>query len=83
MMLATETFEESFIDRRAGDGTTREGQGERRQFASNYDDLSPHGRELGQAIDQYKMIHRRRFITFDEMLAIIKSLGYDRLGAGG
>jgi hypothetical protein len=78
MMLATETLEESFVERRAPDSTTREGQRERRQFASNYDDLSEDGRELGRAIDQYKMIHRRRFITFDEMLAIIKSLGYDR-----
>jgi hypothetical protein len=79
MMLATAgTFEDTFVDRRGGEAPTRDGQRERRQFASNYDDLSLEGRELGRAIDQYKVMHRRRFITFDEMLAIIKSLGYER-----
>ena len=34
--------------------------------------------ELAQAIDQYKLRHRRRFITFEEMLAVVKSLGYHR-----
>ena len=34
--------------------------------------------ELAQAIDQYKLRHRRRFITFEEMLAVVKSLGYSR-----
>ena len=31
-----------------------------------------------QAIDSYKVMHRRRFITYDEMLAIVKSLGYHK-----
>ena len=51
---------------------------ERRQFANSYDELSPDAAELARAIDGYKVQHRRRFITFEEMLAVIKSLGYSR-----
>ena len=39
---------------------------------------TPDAAELAQAIDHYKMRHRRRFITFEEMLAVVKSLGYRR-----
>ena len=35
-------------------------------------------RELSGAIDQYKLQHRRRFITHEELLTVIKSLGYHR-----
>ena len=66
-----------FVDRRSPSGSVNPGY-ERRQFASSYEDLSPEAAELGQAIDQYKMIHRRRFINFEEMLGVIKSLGYSR-----
>jgi len=51
---------------------------ERRQFANSYDELSPEARELAQAIDSYKMRHRRRFINAEEMLAVIKALGYHK-----
>ena len=51
---------------------------ERRQFANSYDELSPEAAELARAIDGYKVQHRRRFITFEEMLGVIKSLGYNR-----
>jgi hypothetical protein len=66
-----------FIDRRSpvpGQQPARE----RRQFANSYDELSPDAAELARAIDGYKLQHRRRFITFEEMLAVIKSLGYKR-----
>jgi hypothetical protein len=49
---------------------------DRRQFGANYDDLSPAGRELGLAIDHYKVEHHRRFITPCEMLDVVKRLGY-------
>ncbi len=51
---------------------------DRRQFGANYDDLSPSGRELGLAIDRYKVEHHRRFITPGELLEIAKGLGYQR-----
>jgi hypothetical protein len=51
---------------------------ERRQFANSHDDLSLEAAELARAIDSYKLVHRRRFITFEEMLSVVKSLGYHR-----
>jgi len=51
---------------------------ERRQFTNSFDGLSQDAAELGQAIDQYKLMNRRRFITYDEMLNVIKSLGYHK-----
>ncbi len=51
---------------------------ERRQFANSHSEISSEARELGQSIDQYKLVHRRRFITYEEMLSVIKSLGYRR-----
>ena len=49
---------------------------ERRQFANSHDELSPAARELGIAIDRYKLSNRRRFITYEEILYVIKSLDY-------
>jgi len=31
---------------------------------------------LALAIDQYKLRHRRRFINYEEMLSIVRDLGY-------
>ena len=68
----------SFLDRRTYDpGVGRPAQ-ERRQFANSYDDLSPEARDLATAIDEYKLVHRRRFITYEEMLGVVKSLGYHK-----
>ena len=44
----------------------------------SHDMLSPEAAELATAIDQYKLQHRRRFINFEEMLSIVKSLGYQK-----
>lgn len=67
-----------FVDRRKNPyGTPPDGR-ERRQFANSYADLSPEARELGQAIDAYKLQHHRRFINYEELLAVIKSLGYHK-----
>jgi hypothetical protein len=53
--------------------------GERRnQFGNCYDGLSPDAQQLAEASDQYKLQTRRRFITYEEMLSVIKSLGYHR-----
>ena len=49
---------------------------ERRQFTNSLDGLSPEAADLARAIDGYKLRHRRRFITYEEMLSVIKSLGY-------
>jgi len=67
-----------FVERRGLSHPGVEPQFERRQFANSYDELSPDAAELARAIDGYKVQHRRRFITFEEMLAVMKSLGYTR-----
>jgi hypothetical protein len=67
-----------FVDRRNPVAVERMAMCERRQFANSHDDLSPEAAELARAIDQYKLHHRRRFITFEEMLAVVTSLGYHR-----
>ena len=67
---------EPFVDRRGCSPRQVPPAFERRQFANSHDDLSPDARELAMAIDGYKLRHRRRFITFEEMLSVIKSLGY-------
>jgi hypothetical protein len=70
--------DETFVDRRTGTPAEGAPGRERRQFANSHDELSPEAADLAAAIDGYKLQHRRRFITFEEMLAVIKSLGYER-----
>lgn len=65
-----------FEDRRAASADV--GRGERRQFGSSHGDLSPDAKELAIAIDRYKLESRRRYITCEEMLAVVKQLGYRR-----
>ena len=78
MSLSATLESESFIDRRGPIQTADQPLFERRQFANSYEELSPEAAELARAIDGYKVQHRRRFVTFEEMLAVIKSLGYRR-----
>jgi hypothetical protein len=68
----------SFVDRRNYDVVTGPPGFERRQFTNSHEELSPDARELAQAIDGYKVRHRRRFINSEEMLAVVKSLGYHK-----
>jgi hypothetical protein len=67
-----------FVVRRTSAPTEKTPVCERRQFVNSYSELSTDAAELAMAIDQYKLVHRRRFITFEEMLAVVKSLGYRR-----
>lgn len=67
---------DSFVDRRQT-GDSR-GASERRQFGSSHQGLSDPGRELALAIDRYKLEHHRRYITCDEMLQVLTSLGYSK-----
>jgi len=67
----------TFVDRRTGmtgDSPTRE----RRQFTDSRTLLSADAQELADAIDGYKLSHRRRFITYEEMLSVVQSLGYHK-----
>jgi len=69
---------DEFVDRRMSGSPDDQPTRERRQFTNSHEELSPDAAELARAIDGYKLQHRRRFITFEEMLAVIKSLGYSR-----
>jgi hypothetical protein len=78
MSAMVELPPESFVDRRMSLPTGEHSARERRQFANSHEELSPEAAELARAIDGYKLQHRRRFVTFEEMLSVIKSLGYGR-----
>jgi hypothetical protein len=68
-----------FVDRRNYDDGDQHPSRERRQFANTHDDLSPNAREIALAIDEFKLTHRRRFITYEEMLTVITELGYRKV----
>jgi hypothetical protein len=78
MEAATGAPELPFVDRRSYDPRVGLPGRERRQFTNSHEELSPEARELAQAIDGYKLTHRRRFITYEEMLGVVKSLGYHK-----
>ncbi len=78
MSQGLDTTSGSFVNRRDyTTGTAKPGV-ERRQFSNSHDGLSDEARELALAIDEYKLQHRRRFITYEEMLTVVKGLGYHR-----
>lgn len=78
MMQIVETPPELFVDRRSHELLPGSPGRERRQFTDSHEELSPDARELADAIDSYKLAHRRRFITFEEMLGVVRSLGYTK-----
>lgn len=67
-----------FVDRRNYESGPAHATRERRQFTNSHEELSPEARDLARAIDEYKLLRRRRFITYEEMLSVIKDLGYHR-----
>ncbi len=78
MPQIVETPPQAFIDRRKQELSSSAPGRERRQFADSHDELSPAAQELANAIDTYKLSHRRRFITYEEMLGVVQSLGYHK-----
>ncbi|MFP6763102.1 MAG: hypothetical protein VB858_05780, partial [Planctomycetaceae bacterium] len=66
-----------FEDRRGGDDSTSRSDGpDRRQFQDSRNSGNPDAIELAEAIDRYKLTHRRRFITYEELHNVITELGY-------
>ena len=74
----TPVFATDFSDRRDPHKQRQSNGLERRQFTDSRDHYSDDAAELGKAIDQYKLMHRRRFINYEELLAIVKSVGYEK-----
>ena len=69
-----------FVERRSPTAAPVAPSKERRQFTNSHTELSSEAQQLATAIDRYKILHRRRIIDYEEMLAVIKSLGYCRMG---
>lgn len=78
MSQGLETPTQPFVDRRSYSNAGPPPHRERRQFGNSQEGLSPEAAELADAIDGYKLRHRRRFITYEEMLSVISSLGYHK-----
>ncbi|QDV19726.1 hypothetical protein Pan153_43940 [Gimesia panareensis] len=79
MNQVTEQQAVTFEDRRQNRGEQRpDGVVERRQFSNSYNSENEDVNELAQAIDQYKLRHRRRFITFEELHSVVTGLGYHK-----
>ena len=79
MKQVTEQQSVTFEDRRQNrDNNRPEGISERRQFSNSYNSENEDVNELAQAIDQYKLRHRRRFITFEELHSVVTGLGYHK-----
>lgn len=78
MELTTEQKAADFEDRRQAPSPIRSEGVERRQFSNSYAAMRPEVSELAEAIDRYKLQHRRRFITFEELFDVMASLGYHK-----
>uniref|UniRef100_A0A7C4QQ35 Uncharacterized protein n=1 Tax=Schlesneria paludicola TaxID=360056 RepID=A0A7C4QQ35_9PLAN len=69
----------TFVERRGKGGEQGPPNGiERRQFTASVVDMRPEVAELAQAVDRYKLLHRRRFITYEELHSVITQLGYHK-----
>lgn len=67
-----------FVDRRDPNRQRKSTGLERRQFSDGHNHLSKNAAELGRAVDQYKLENHRRFVTYEELLAVITELGYSK-----
>jgi len=65
-----------FVERRKQEQTAA--GFERRQFRDGNRSARPEVAEFAEAIDQYKITNRRRFITFEELYDVMVSLGYHK-----
>ena len=77
MQQSIEQQTAAYIDRRQAGSAQRAGT-ERRQFMDSRNAARPEVAEMAEAIDQYKLRHRRRFITFEELYDVIAELGYHK-----
>ncbi|MEX2286116.1 MAG: hypothetical protein WD648_03440 [Planctomycetaceae bacterium] len=68
----------AFVDRRQTTYGDFPESVERRQFTNSHESNRSEVVELAEAIDQYKLCHRRRFITFEELYDVMTGLGYHK-----
>ncbi|MDA1231862.1 MAG: hypothetical protein O2856_13905 [Planctomycetota bacterium] len=67
-----------FVDRRQREAGAAPTVSERRQFRDGDRSARPEVSELANAVDDYKIAHRRRFITFEELFDVMTSIGYHK-----
>lgn len=67
-----------FMDRRQSVANGTNPGYERRQFSDSRNSSRPEVDEFARAVDAYKLLHRRRFITFEELYDVMMSLGYHK-----
>jgi hypothetical protein len=77
MQQFTDQKPATFADRRSSDNNETQSQ-ERRQFRDGNQSERSEVAELAEAVDQYKLQNRRRFITFEELYDVIAGLGYHK-----
>lgn len=77
-MQAANEQQATFVDRRRSDNSDGNSGLERRQFSTEHNTGRPEVDELARAVDSYKVRHRRRFITFEELYDVFISLGYHK-----
>ena len=67
-----------FVDRRQRDVGSVSTGSERRQFRDGDRSARPEVAEFANAVDDYKIAHHRRFITFEELFDVMTSIGYHK-----
>ena len=67
-----------FVERRQRDVGSAGTGSERRQFRDGDRSARPEVAELANAVDDYKIAHHRRFITFEELFDVMTSVGYHK-----
>ena len=70
---------EGFVQRRPASSRYEQAGIERRQFPNVGVEFSDEGQELAQAIDLYKFENKQQRVNVEELLSIMKSLGYIRM----
>ena len=78
MQPTTENLPVEFVNRRNTEAKVGFDGPEKRQFSNDYSSLKPDIAEFAQAVDQYKMLHRRRFVTYEELFDVMSGLGYHK-----
>jgi len=69
---------EGFVKRRPASSRYEQAGIERRQFPNVGIELSAEAEELGHAIDLFKFTNEKKRVNAEELLTIIRSLGYVR-----
>lgn len=65
---------------KSGAKTDKQGMGAKKATPAKPDEMSEEVLEFITAIDEYKRVHQRQFPNWSEVLEILKTLGYSRVG---